>query len=285
MQELTVIDTSKETLTRLLYTIRYGRKFKLLNIDESLSDTLISRNKDSTEKEIFKLIGSCKSQDDFANKIRDYLKAKDRNTYAGALLVGNLTGKYVFNDFFYESLKGIDIDAFSKDNNHLLSDLRSHFSEYIINNNKRKNTFAERLRVGESTIKDLSQDVDEKRLTGDFDRILNGDETDDPFFKPKIVMDYLLKTVGVYSQEDIQKNFDFVLYDMNNRSEMNLDDRRKKFMLHKNLTNNQLKKIDEVNLLKQRLQNIKNIDSKELLIRLCNIEQSLDENISELEDI
>lgn len=97
----------------------------------------------------------------------------------------------------------------------------------MINNNKRKNTFAQRIKVGESSIKDLSRDIDEETLVEDFERVLNGEETDDIYFKPKIVEEYLVKTIGTYSKEDIKNNFDFILYDTNSNNSNSLDDRRK----------------------------------------------------------
>ncbi len=285
MNEIAVVEDSKDFFKKIVYNIRYGRKFKKFNIDKSFSDTLISRSKDSNEREIFHLISKSRNQEDFSNNIRNYLKSKERSTYASVLLIGNVTGKYVFNDFYYESVKGLNIDAFSKENQELLQELKSHFTEYIINNNKRKNTFAERIKAGKSSMKDLSRDINETELVEDFERVLNGDETNDSYSKPKIIAEYLMKTIGVYSRDDIKNNFDFILYDINNSDTNSLDDRRKKYLLHSSLSNNQLRKIDELNILKQRLQGISGKESEQLLSRLNAIENNLDENISELEDI
>ena len=285
MNEIAVIEDSKEFLKKILYNIRYGRKFKKLNIDKSFSDTLIDRSKESNEKEIFKLIRKSKNQEDFSNKIKKYLKTKERSFYASTLLIGNVTGKYVFNDFYYESIKGLNIDAFSKENQELIQELKSHFTEYIVNNNKRKNTFAERIKVGDSTIKDLSKDINEEKLADDFEKVLNGDATDDNYSKPKVIAEYLMKTIGVYSKDDIKNNFDFILYDINNSDTNSLDDRRKKYLLHKSLSNNQLKKIDETSILRERLQGINRKEAEQLLVRLNAIEKDFDKNISELEDI
>lgn len=285
MNEITVVEDSKKLLKKIVYNIRYGRKFKKFNIDKSFSDTLIDRSKDSDEREIFHLINKSKNQEEFANNIKKYLKSKERSVYASILLIGNVSGKYVFNDFYYESIKGLNIDAFSKENQEILQDLKSHFAEYIMNNNKRKNTFAERIKVGKSSMKDLSQDINEVELVEDFERVLNGDETNDSYFKPKIIVEYLMKTIGKYSKDDIKNNFDFILYDINKFDTNSLDDRRKKYLLHSSLSNNQLKKIDEIGILKQRLQVISGEEAKQLLSRLNRIDNAFDENISELEDI
>ena len=285
MNEIAVVEYSKEFFFKIAYNIRYGRKFKKFNIDKSFSDTLISRSKDSNEKEIFHLISKSKNQEDFANNIKEYLKSKERSIYASVLLIGNVTGKYIFNEFYYESVKGLNIDAFSKENQQLLQELKSHFAEYIINNNKRKNTFAERVKVDKSSIKDLSQDINKAELVEDFERVLNGDEINDIYFKPQIIAEYLMKTIGIYSKDDIKNNFDFILYDINNSDTSSLNDRRKKYLLHSSLSNNQLRKIDEISVLKQRLQGISGEEAEQLLSRLNRIGNALDENISELEDI
>ena len=59
------------------------------------------------------------------------------------------------------------------------------------------------------------------------ERVLNGDETNDIYYKPKIISEYLMKTIGIYSRDDIKNNFDFILYDINNSDTNSLDDRRK----------------------------------------------------------
>ena len=286
MNKIAVVDDSKDLLKKIAYNIIYGRKFKKLNIDKTFSDVLIDRSEDSNEKEIFNIIRKSKNQKEFSNNIKKYLKSKERSVYASVLLLGNLTGKYVFNGFYYDSIKRLNIDAFSKENQDLLQDLKSHLPEYIMDNNIRKNTFAERIKLEKSAVRrDLSKDINESELIKDFERILNGEETDDNYLKPKVIAEYLMKTIGIYSREDIKNNFEFVLYDINNSDIDTLENRRKKYFLHTSLSNNQLKKIDELGVLKQRLQEISGKEAKQLLLRLNVIENSLDENISELEDI
>ena len=286
MNKIAVVDDSKDFLKKIAYNIIYGRKFKKLNIDKTFSDLLIDRSEDSNEKEIFNIIRKSKNQKEFSNNIKKYLKSKERSVYASVLLLGNLTGKYVFNGFYYDSIKRLNIDAFSKENQDLLQDLKSYLPEYIMDNNIRKNTFAERIKLEKSAVRrDLSKDINESELIKDFERILNGEETDDNYLKPKVIAEYLMKTIGIYSREDIKNNFEFVLYDINNSDIDTLENRRKKYFLHTSLSNNQLKKIDELGVLKQRLQEISGKEAKQLLLRLNVIENSLDENISELEDI
>lgn len=285
MKHLAVIDDSKDFLKKIVYNIMYGRKFKQLNIDKSLSDSLIDRRKDSYAKDILNLINKSKNGDEFSTNIIDYLKLKGRNAYANSLLIGNVTGKYNFNSFCYDSVKELNLDAFSKDNKDLLQDLKSHFVEYIVKNNERKNTFAERIQVGKSLMRDLSQDLNKEELVKDFDKVLNGEDTNDEHTKPEVISNYLMKTIGVYTKEDIKENFDFVLYDIDKGDKNDIDERRRKYLLHSNLSNDQLGKIEEVKVLKLRLQKINGEVSEQLISRLNNIENNLDENITELEDI
>lgn len=285
MKHLAVIDESKDFLKKIAYNIIYGRKFKKLNIDKKLSDSLIYRRKDSYAKDILNLINKSKNRDEFSTNIIDYLKLKGRNAYANSLLIGNVTGKYYFYKFYLDSLEGLNLDAFSKDNEDLIKDLKSHFVEYIVSNNERKNTFAERVQAGKSMMKDLSQDLNKEELIKDFDRVLNGENTNDNYTKHGVVSKYLMKTIGVYTKEDIKENFDFVLYDIDRGDKNDIDERRRKYFLHSNLSDNQLRKIDESKVLKLRLQKINGEVSEQLISRLNNIENNLDENISELEEI
>ena len=285
MKHLAVIDDSKDFLKKIAYNIMYGRKFKKLNIDKKLSDSLIYRRKDSYAKDILNLINKSKNRDEFSTNIIDYLKLKGKNFYANSLLIGNVTGKYNFYDFYLDSVEGLNLDAFTKDNEDLIEDLKSHFVEYVVKNNKHKNTFSERMPVGKSLMKDLSQDLNKEEVVKDFDRALNGEKTNDDNTKPRVVSKYLMKTIGVYTKEDIKENFDFVLYDIDRGDNNNIDERRRKYLLHSNLSNNQLRKIEEAKVLKLRLQKINGEISEQLISRLNNIENNLDENITELEEI
>lgn len=287
-KKLAIIDDSKYTLKKIVYNLKYRQKFKKFNIDKSFYHLLITRCECKDEEEIFNLIKNSKNQEDFSNNIATYLKSKDSNIYASTLLLGNITGKYVFNNFYFHSIKDLNIDAFSKENQELLKDLKSHLSEYVINTNRYKNKFVENILFSDnSSVKDLSTDVNETKLLEDFEKILNGNEIDDPEedSQKEIILDYLMKTLGTYSSDDIKNNFNFILYDINNNSNENLDSRRKKYLLYSNLSNNQLMKIDESHVLKQRLQKINKKESEELLSRLNAIENNFYENIAELEDI
>lgn len=282
MNKLARVEDKKNFVAKLFYNIRYSNKFKKLNIDKSFSETLIDRRKDSAEKEIFYIIRKSKNKNDFANRINRYLKSQNKNIYANTLLIGNITGKYVFGNFYYDTLKGINIDAFSKENKEMLPILRDHFYEYIINNNKRKNKFVQELKVGNNYIRDLSSDIDKKELLESYDKILDGEYSIE---QSEEVFDYLVKTIGTYTKDDITDNFDFVLDDINKSHTKSLDERRKEYQSYNKLSNNQIKKIEETDILRKKLQEINGKKSTDLLERLNKLGNNLIEKIDELEDI
>lgn len=282
MNDIAVVPKSNRFLKKVAYNIKYGIKFKKLNIDKSFSEALFFRSNGQTEKEVLGIISKSKNQDDFENKVQTYLKSESVNIYSSTLLVGNITGKYVFNDFCYDYINNLNIDAFSRKNEELLEDLKLHFGEYVMSNNKNKNAFAEKTKVGELNVKDLSQDINYEKLDEEFDNALSGQNDK---IKSNKVIQYVMKTIGTYSKEDIKENFDFILYDINRHDNSSVDDRREKYMLHKGLSDSQLQKINEIGILKKRLQDMNKIESQELLSRLDNIDGALDQNITELEDI
>lgn len=283
---LAVIENSKDFFKIVAYNIKYGRKFKKFNIDKSLSERLIARSKGLDEKAVWGIISKSKNKEEFEDNIKDYFKSSERNIYAGALLVGNVTGKYYFSYFYFNSVDKLNIDSFSKDNNDLLLDLKSHFYEYVMDSNKRKNTFAQRIKVGDfNDVRDLSKDIDEDGLAEEFEEFLNGVGPDNTSYRSQAIMDYLMKTIGTYSREDIKNNFDFVLYDINSEKKSSLEERRNRYLLHSKLSNSQLRKIDGIDILKKRLRDIGTEESEELLSRLSEIGNNFDENISQIEDI
>lgn len=240
MKELAIKEKSKDFFRKVIFDFKYGRKFRKLHIDNSFSEALIERNGEQ-EKDVLEIIRRSKTKRSFEKNIRDYLKTNNANIYGSILLLGNITGKYVFNTAYYQS-SGLNIDAFTSKNQELFTYLKSHFFEYIINNNSRKNTFANRIKKERFEIRDLSQDINEDNVIETFEKVLNGEEIDDMYVKPYVIIDYLMKTIGTYSREDIKDNFDFILYDINSGDTSSIEDRRKKYALYSKLTNDERKK-------------------------------------------
>lgn len=265
----------------LKYKLRFGRKFKNLNINEDFAEKLIFRSDMEEAQDIFQLIKHSKSPEEFSNNINDYLKNKKFNYFAPALLIGNITGNYSVVADFYTSLKDKNIESFSFENKDLLTKLKSHFFEYIINNNARKNIFAEQNQINNFIIKDLSQDIVEDNVVKAFDDVLSGKFTDS--FKAKVILNYIIGTIGIYPREDIMNNFDFVLYDLDRTHTESLDERRNKYLAQSKLSNAQMRRVSEVDILRKRLNGLNG--SEELISRLNSIDGKYEENIDELEDI
>ena len=286
MNKIAIFQSSKESFKRLLYNIMYGFKFKKLNIDESFSDCLINRNAGYEEKEIFHIIRKSKNKEAFSKNITEYLQTKVWCYYANTLLIGNVTGKYVFSSFNYIPINQLNIAAFSTENSDILKDLKSHFFVYVINNNQYKNIFAEKNKIGDIRVKELSLDIKRSRVIEEFERTINGDETVEPE-KAKIIIDYLKLMIGTYSKDDIKNNFNFILYDINNSNKKRdcLEVRRRRYLLSGGLSNNQLRKINEIDILERRLKSIGGKEAEGLLFRINKIKNEPNENISEIEDI
>lgn len=228
------------------------------------------------------MIKKSKNQTEFADQIRQRLKSEKSNVYAYTLLLGNMTGKYAFNEFDYTSINELNIDSFSSENQDLLPELRKHFYEYIMKTNKRKNIFAP---VKENKISDLSADVDSDNVLQVFDKVVNGEEIEDYSFKSKQVLNYIVKTIGTYTREDIKENFDFILTDIDQSHQKSLDERRKDYLQTASLSESQRKKISEVETLRQRLLEVDGSKSKDLLNHLNTLGTNLTGKIEELEDI
>ncbi len=278
-------ELASNPILKKAYTIKFGKKLKKLNIDESFFDTLLS---EAQGGDIVKLIDQSENKEEFAKNIQKFLKKQRSNPYSEALLLGNITERYLMRSRSHFRLATINVEAFSKENKDLLQDLKSHFAEYIINNNKRKNLFSKKYKFGKSSlVKDLSKDLTKKDLENYFDLAIENKIDFNVFDHATIDVfsNYLLETIGRYSRKDIKDNFDFVLFDLDDKTNKSMYERKMQYMYFKGLTDNQVKKINEVDILKQRLKEIDNYQSITLLERLNNIDYDFKNNIDELEDI
>lgn len=271
----------QDWMRQMKYKIKYGSKFKKLKISNSVASWLINREDMDCVQDIFKLISTSESQEDFSNQIKSYLKNIKSNYFSPSLLLGNILGEY--SVICTSSFRNINIEAFTKENKDLLEILKSHFYEYVINNNQRKNVFAETTKIGDSILRDLTQDLNEDHLIANFENILKG-ECRDQCNKLDEVFAYIIKTIGTYTRDDLINNMDFVLYDIDNYADgKSLDERRSEYLENRELSSNQRQRITKVNVLKQRLEGIKG--SEDLLAKLKAIEGTYRENIDELDNV
>ena len=281
---------TNNALSKAVYLVRYGEKFEKFGLAKNFVYKIIDEPEGI---DIISLIDVSETKEQFSENVRKYLKSKNFHPYSQSLLLGNLTGNYDMHYRCSSSLQEINIDAFSKENLDLVQVLREHFAEYILCNNKRKNIFAERSDIGISNhkicCKNLIKDLKKEDLLEFFDLALTnktatlGDNLDEARFK--CFAEYVISTIGTYSREDIKNNFDFILYDLDNANNKNLNERRERWQSLKGLSIEQIKKIDQVKTLKHRLQNMSSYPAIVLKARLDEIDDNLKENIAELEDI
>ncbi len=283
--------TLKEKGERAQFKIKYENKLKSLGFDDELFQVLIERRDDEEVQAIAELALNATNKETFRQALNDRIRNQRYNVYAGSLLIGNLTGNYHFMDFYttdvQKNLTAVaqNSSPFTSENADLLQVLREHFPEYVINNNARKNNFAKMVSFGKESVRDLSADVDEEQLLGEYDRVLSGRDKGDNVFKRKNVMDYVLTVIGNYTREDIMERFDFVLYDMEHEKSGNLDERRSNYLQQVGLSPAQRDKIAGVGFLSQRLEHIGDEQARELLDRIKNIQGQYANQIDELEDI
>ena len=277
-------NSSKNYLDKHLLS-NFQRKIRNFNFDNHFLETLLE---DPKGIEILEIVDKSKDKEEFASNINEYLKTQKVNSFSEALLIGNVTGKYTIHNKCSRKLNTLNIDAFTKKNEDLLPFLREHFAEYVLSNNNRKNEFAKKEKINDHlSIKDLTKTISKKNLTKYFDLAVAGAiDPNSPETKITVFANYLLDTIGTYSRDDIKNNFKFVLYDLDNANkEKSLEERRKSFQAKKGLSASQMKKIDQVIVLKRRLLDMDNDQAFDLLVRLYNIKDSLVKNIDELEDI
>ncbi len=276
-------------LEKAVYLVKYGKKFNEFGFTKNFMHTVL----DDSALDIVELIRKSKTEAKFSKNVNEFLKSQRYHAYSQALLLGNLTGQYSLHYRRSNRIQGLNIDAFSKENSDLLQDLRKHFAEYILSDNKRKNTFAEktelRLPDCKTYYRDLTKDIKEEYLLEYFDSALANeiepsmDDIDTAKFR--YFAEYIISTIGTYSREDIKNNFDFILYDLDNSTNKSLNERRERYMSLRGLSAAQIKKIDQVDELKRRLNNMQSYPAIALKTRLDDIDYNLKDNISELEDI
>ncbi len=278
-------------LLKAVFLVRYKDKFDEFGFAKNFVYQIIDN--DPEGEDIIALVDKSSTKDEFVKNTQEFLKSQRHHTYSQTLLLGNLTGQYDLHYSRAQNLKNLNIDAFSKENVDLLQDLKEHFVEYILKDNKRKNAFAEQKEKSfanlKITYKNFVIDIREKDLLDFFDLVLINKqwstEISGNVEKYKYLIDYVISTVGTYSREDIKNNFDFILYDLDNAKGNSLDKRRERYMSLKGLSESQIKKIDQVGILKQRLKDMDNYQATALEARLDDIDGNFKDNIKELEDI
>ncbi len=261
--------------------LKYKSKYQKFNISYSLIEYLIERLDIRDCSDILKIIETSKNINEFRQNIINYLKKNPNNRYRIILLVGNITG--VYNYYSCKSANNTvnNIDNFNTSNKErVISQLRTHFYDYVMNNNIIKNQF---YRV-DKIYYYYMEEINEEEIKDFFDRAILGNVRDNENIKAGLVYDYIYNVVSNYSLDDILNNMDFVNYDMQIDSKKTLAEKREEFNNHKNIGIDVLIKINNLEALKNKLIIIDSTESKALLNRLNNISNPYD-SVEEINDI
>lgn len=278
------IDDIKENINKRLLIIKYQNKCKKLDISKDMLTFLVERINMKEVKEILNIIDKSKNKKDFKNNIVEYCKNTKYIFISYLFLFGNVTNNYRLftNSITSDTYRKYNYDNFNnKDFTNSLQILRDNFYEYLLMDNELKNSFL----IDKDGSYNYTIDLDKELCLKIFDDAIQGNITDNNKLNScySIVMEYINNIVGIYGTEIIENNFDFIKYDLSNKEDLSLEERMNKYLERKNLTDSQKEKIDNINILKNKLKSINNTKSKELLDRLENID--LEKNIEDLEDI
>ncbi len=256
--------------------LRYKPKCKKLNITDSFYE-LICNGRNS--QDILKLIDNSKDLNDFRKNVINYLKSNPQSRLRWNLAFGNLIG-------IYESYRGNEGEIINLDNienfdiknkEKILSVLRNNFYDYVMNNNIMKNRFYKTI----DGLPNYTYDIDKEEVYSIFDKAVEGNYCNN---NVRHAYKYICTIVNRYSLDDILYNFDFINFDMLVDDSRTLDEKRKEFNEHKSIGLDNLVKINNINVLKNKLKSIGTIESQNLLNRLNNIVDPYSD-VDEINDI
>ena len=264
--------------------IKYKAKCKKLNISPEFLSYVIERINMKYSIDILEIIKKSNNIEQFRKNIENYIIQNPSNIYNSVLLIGNLLGKYnIYNILFEKDKINIDhIKNFNLDNkDKVLNILKQNFYDYVMNDNSIKNKFFK----NENNIKNLTGEISVDEINQLFDDVVNGNiNVDANINNAKIIHEYIFKIVNKYTLDDILNHFDFIQYDMQSKNDENLDEKRKKYKNHRIINSETQIRIDNLELLKDKLKRIKSSSSKNLLSRLNEIDKPY-EHLDEINDI
>lgn len=261
-------------LKQIFYKIKYQKKLKKYNFDDNFLKLLISCFDWKDCIQVLNIIDKSKNKDQFQDNVIKLYSENAINKFIPDLLLGNVLGKYYHfvNGYEGEFLINVNSEFFKSDKLDLMPILKQRFYDYIMNDNKIKNFI-----LGDN----LNSDISIERLNELFNATLDGKKIDGY----EKVIKYLYQIIGNYTRDDILNKFDFILYDINHKQDGSLDERRKKYEVYSKLSNEQIMLIDNFELLKKRLNTIKNDEANNLLNQLESIKSDLILSIDILQNI
>lgn len=274
----------KVTINKKYLKLKYNKKCKNLNISDNMLEGLLERLNMQEVRDILDIISENSDKEEFKNKIVEYCKNSKNIYITFQFLFGNIVGNYSTFDTSNLCKKGYNYDNFNEsDYKNTLKVLRDRFYEYLLINNEIKNKFL----IDEKGNYNYTLDLNKELCLKMFDDTINGKRSDNNIKYSQcysLIKQYINNMIGIYGKEIIEKDFDFIIYDLNSENNFSLEERRKKYLDKSKLNNEQKYKIDNIEELISKLETINTQKAKELLTRIKNIENR-EKNISEIEDI
>lgn len=278
------MDEIRENLKRLYLKLKYKGKYKELNISSNMMDGLLNRLNMEEVIGILNVISKSKNKEEFRNNIVEFCKRRKKIYITNLFLFGNITGNYSMFDTSNLYNEGYNYENFNNsDYINVLSILRDRFYEYLLMKNEEKNKFL----IDEKGNYNYTLDLNKDFCLKIFDDTIKGIRSNSSIKYVScysIVREYINDMIGIYGKEIIENDFEFILYDLNSKKNLSLEERRKKYLEKSKLSNDQKYKIDNIEILINRLKTINNRKASELLERINDINDR-EENISEIEDI
>lgn len=279
-----VIEKFKEITNKKYLKLKYNKKCKKLNISDNMLEGLLERLNMEEVRGILDIINESNDREEFKNKIVEYCKNRKNIYITSQFLFGNIVGNYSVFDVHYFGKNRYNYDNFSdRDYKNTLKVLRDRFYEYLLTNNEIKNNFL----IDEQGTYNYTLDLNKELCLKMFDDAVNGKKSDSNINYSQcysVIKEYINDMIGIYGKEIIEKDFDFIIYDLNGKNNLSLEERRKKYLDEYKLNSEQKYKIDNIEELISKLKTINTEKSKELLERINNI-KNRKSNISEIEDI
>lgn len=266
------IDKIKENIKKNMYKVKYQSKCKKLDISNDILEGLLERLHIKEVNDILDIISKSNNKEEFKNLIVEYIKSNKHSHIINQFLFGNITGNYSLFDTNYYEISDYNLDNFKdKDYNNTIKILRDNFYNYLLNNNEYKNKFL----IDKDNNYNYTLDLDKELSLNIFDNCLNGIDTDNIKYRMycyPIIKEYIISTTGIYGRKIIENNFDFIMYDLNSKKDLPLEERMKKYLERKELTDSEKNKLDNTDNLISKLKGINNDKAKELLERINNNE-------------
>lgn len=266
------INKIKENIKKNIYKVKYQGKCKKLDISNNVLEGLLERLHIKEVNDIFDIINKSNNKEEFKNLIVEYAKSNEYSHIINRFLFGNITGNYSLFDTYYYKINDYNLDNFKdKDYNSTIKILRDNFYNYLLNNNEYKNKFL----IDKDNNYNYTLDLDKELCLSIFDNCINGINTDNikyRMFCYPIVKEYIISIIGIYGREVIENNFDFIMYDLNSKKDLPLEERMKRYLERKELTDSEKSKLDNIDNLISKLKTINNDKANELLERINNNE-------------